>query len=96
MVLLPKPGRSPGSSQSPKHVAEIRERVADRAHVPIQDGDEAGRIVGRDDRVVELEVVVDQAGRSRDGRPGAKEVDQIRRVGPVVRSRHLPALGPAP
>ena len=74
----PKP-RLPGGHRGPfdprwiivgfhplvEEVTEIHERVAAGAHVPIENGDGNGRIIGIDDHVVELVVVVQDGDIAR-------------------------------
>ena len=40
---------------------EVHQRVAEGGHLPVEDGDHLRRVVGVEDQVVELEVVVDHA-----------------------------------
>ena len=42
---------------------EVHQRVAEGRHLPVEHADDAGHVVGGEHEVVELEVVVDHAGR---------------------------------
>jgi hypothetical protein len=68
---------------------------ADGAHLPVEDGGDARRIVGRDDRVAEAVVAVHHGRRERLGhahrQPGGRLDDRRQ----VARAVHLPELGEA-
>ena len=59
--------------------SQVGQRIADRGHLPVDDGDEFGRRRGREHRVVELEVAMDDGSRPLLGsmlhEPGANLVD---------------------
>ncbi len=79
-----------------EQVADVGSRVADRAHLPVENGDDLRRVVRSDHRVPEPEVAVHHGRRKRLG--------QVAREPPadLVHGRHLarlvdpPELGEAP
>ena len=75
---------------------QVHERVADRGHLPVEDGDDPGQVAGVEDEVVKLEVVVDQGRRGRLGRPVRGQPGRGPfQVGDVVGAGVLVALDPA-
>ena len=76
--------------------AEVHERIAERRHVPVEDGGHAVGVLRGELAVVELEIVVDDGRAARRRAPrGQARVDPLHVVRRVVRAGERPALGPA-
>src|SRR5262245_39742986 len=80
-----------------EHVqAEIREGIAERGHLPVEHRDDASRIVGREHRVVEAVVAVDDGRGRRRWERGAQPARELVDRGKLAGLRPLPLLAPAP
>ena len=87
--------RVAGLAPKGQQVAQVHQRIAAGAHVPVEHGDRARRVLGADDHVVEFGVVVQQRDRLRRRtvrvEPGGDRIQAriVRFLGRV------PTLGPA-
>ena len=75
--------------------SEVGERVAERAHLPVEDRDDPAGPRGMQDGVVEPVVAVHDRVLTLLGEPSAQFVAQRVERGQVLHPRRLPLLGPA-
>ncbi len=75
-----------------EQVPDVRARIADRAHLPVQHGLDPRRLVARDHHVAEPEVAVHDCRRHRLGQTALEEAAHLVDIRDRTRAVHLPQL----